>query len=1185
MKKDMRREFRRSLSRFLSITLIVCLGVGFFTGMKATAPSMVATVHDYYVKSNVMDYKLLSTAGFSDEDAEAVRKINGIGGVMPTYSVDVLAKVEDEDELSVYKIMALPEGKTEADKINQPRLLSGRMPETSGECVICKTNFDYDTYKIGDKVSINPKAGSTEVEEVLKKLEYEVVGIIDSPLYFSYDKGSSSIGNGKVNAYAMIPASEFLYARYTEMYVVLDFDHTEAGIYTEEYDAKVKDIYDEIDALGVERQKIFIKETESEISDAQDELDKKSKEAYEQLNNAKKQLDDAKKTLADALKKITDGWNQYNLEQNNYIQQITTAEREIADAKTQIINFKKQIADSEVQMKDARKKLDDGWVAYEAGVKECEDGRAQLTEAKAQLDEAQAQISAGQSEWLTGETTYLAGVAAYELAQVAHATKVSLHETKVNTAASTPELLKALLGLTDAQLAQEAAEIEQEAAELEAQAAELAAGKAELDAGQAELTAAQNEYTAGYRKYTTALSELNTAENLLKTSLNELESGETEYENGLVEIADGKQQIADGEKDIADAEKQLKEMKAEATKKFADAEKQLNQSQQEYNKGQAEYQEGLEQYETSYADTERQLSDGASQIAAAMSMIADISDDRWYIFSRDDAVANYTNFGQDTGRIDAIAAIFPVFFLIVAALVCLTTMSRMVEEQRTQMGTYKALGYSKRQIFKKYLTYALVASVVGGVIGQVICVAVFPRVITAAYEALYQLPPLIIEIPWDMVIISLAVGIACTVLVAFICCHKEIKSTTATLMRPKAPKAGRKTFLEKVPFIWNRFNFSYKITIRNLFRYKLRAFMTVIGITGCMALIVAGFGLNDAIAPIVDLQFGKNGIDNYDFTASMYEQYDAEEANKCQQELLQDPTIDSVMFARQIEIDVRSDKVNANLGNTYMMIPQNIDMLGDYITLKDSKSGAPVANVEGAVVITGKLAETCKVGVGDEIIINYDDKDYRISVAGIIKNYVYHYVYMSPATYKALFDKDATFNCFLCKTVDGTVDAEAILAKNTNFLTVIELNDMSKAMEDSLKGMYFVVAVLTVSAACLAVVVLYNLTNINISERIREIATTKVLGFTAKEANMYVFRENIIMTVVGLILGNLFGYVLAQVMINMVEVDMVVFSRTVKPMSYVYSTLITIAITFVVLLFMSKKIKKINMVEALKSIE
>ncbi|MDD6095727.1 MAG: FtsX-like permease family protein [Clostridia bacterium] len=1256
LSKDTAREFRKSFSRFLSITVIICLGVGFFSGMKAAAPTMKASAQESFDKGNMMDIELLSTIGFSAEDLDKVKDTEGVKEAYASYSVDVLAKLSGEKNFVCIKTT----GYSDKNPINRPELIEGEYPENRGECAICAKSLNGYEYKVGDVLTLDATAGKTNISEVLCDMEYTVVGIIDSPMYFSHNYGTTSVGDGNVYAYMVIPEEEFLYARFTEIYVTLDIDRSEVKIYSDEYESMVSEVSEKLAPIGAESIKAFKEEAEKQISDSEEEFNKQKDDAYEKLDETKNQLDDAKNQLSDALRKLTDGWDKYNAGYDEYIEQISEAEAQLRAQKNLIADYKRQLAasekeynEAEAELKAAREKLDKGRAEYNkgledynAGLNAYNDGIAQLANAKNQLDSAKAELDkartaldAGWAEYYSGEEKYKESEETLNAGKDEYSENLNtLDEMKAEYTAGTwndsgstcNEILRAnvtdelwiilnrptalaqlskklavagVISVYEIKLAEAKEQIDRGEEELAQAKSALDEAKKQLEDGEAEYISGKKQYDEGLAKYNKEYAEstekladakvrLESAKQTLQSSLTQLNKGEAEYKEGQeklaaaqARLADAKKQIADGEGQISDGEKKIESSKTAASEKFDVSKKELEDAQKKYDDGKKEYDEGLEQYENAKKDAELKLAEGAAQIQNAKSAFVELDDGKWYIFNRNDVVWNYSGLGQDADRIDAISGLFPAFFLIVAALVCVTTMTRMVEEQRSQMGAYKALGYSKIHILSKYLKYALAAGLAGGVTGQLICVQLFPGIIMKAYEMMYDFGKVKIVVPWHMLGISLLAGIGCTAFVAFLCCHKEVKTAAAQLMRPRAPKAGKKILLERIPFIWNSFNFSFKITLRNLFRYKVRFLMTVVGITGCMALIVSGFGLKNAIDPIVNLQYEK--ISDYDVIISLYEPYSEAQAEECKREMTaNDQSIDRLLFAKQLDITAKSESVpDEPMSHSYLFVPQNITDFEALQHLIDADTGETVKLSDGEAVITGKMAKTLSIDVGDRVTFTYDNTDYSVKVSGIVENYVYHYIYITPDTYKELFGDELTFNSLFASTLDGEVDSEEILLRNSNFLTATKISYICQTMDENFKSLYLVIAVLIVAASALAVVVLYNLTNINISERVREIATMKVLGFKREETDMYVFRENIIMTVIGIVFGNICGYMLCRLIINMVEVDMVVFSRVIQPASYIYSTLITVAITFAVFLLMKSKIRKIDMVEALKSVE
>lgn len=625
--------------------------------------------------------------------------------------------------------------------------------------------------------------------------------------------------------------------------------------------------------------------------------------------------------------------------------------------------------------------------------------------------------------------------------------------------------------------------------------------------------------------------------------------------------------------------------KAAALDQLAQAKEKLDAAERQYAAGLEEYNDGYAEYLDAFANAQSSIADGANRIKNIQSMFSEIESGKWYAFTRDDIIQSYAGFDQDSERIDAIAAIFPVFFLLVASLVCLTTMSRMIDEQRIQIGTYKALGYSSAQIAGKYMVYSATACVLGSVLGQLVCIQILPRVIIGAYNALYRLPDIEITVPWNMSLVSVFVALLCTVMVAFYSCYKELRTPTAALMRPKMPKSGRKIFMERWKKLWTKMTFSQKITARNLFRYKLRLVMTVLGISGCMALIVAGFGMRDGVNPIVDKQYGE--INRYKIMFTLSGELTREEADALGQRLSNDERLSDTLFSKIVSVE--ADQNGAVIRNVFVMAPRKIAHLERLITLRDPKSGETLELGDEGVIITDKLAQLLGVGAGDAVTFRVNEEPYTLPVRSVTENYIYHYIYMSPARYEQTFGKDLRFNSIACaesaKMTDFGGFVSDWLTKSGDILAIVNIDSARASFTETINSINIIILVMLISAGALAFVVVYNLTNINISERTREIATIKVLGFKHGETNMYIFRENFVMGAVGILFGGVIGYFLAQFMLRTVEADMVKFAGEIAAASYLYAGLLTAFYIVSVNLMMTKRMRGISMVESLKAVE
>ena len=586
--------------------------------------------------------------------------------------------------------------------------------------------------------------------------------------------------------------------------------------------------------------------------------------------------------------------------------------------------------------------------------------------------------------------------------------------------------------------------------------------------------------------------------------------------------------------------------------------------------------EGLSAYSDEYEALVNEVTDRIEDYASTQS-------GTWYIQDRS-GNPGYSDYSENTDRIAAVGDVFPLIFFIVAALVCLTTMTRMVEEQRIEMGTMKALGYGGWQIAMKYAVYAMSACISGGVVGAIIGFKLFPYVIMKGYSIMYYLGKL--ETPYraDIAFMAIAAMAVCTAAATFSACYASLKEVPATLMRPKAPKAGRRVLLEKIPFIWKKLSFTSKVTVRNLFRYKKRFFMSVIGIAGSGALLVTAFGLNDSIFGIIEKQFGD--IWQMDVQAYVYEAMPLADMQELLGKNPANDDFDSVMFCLDSQMECKNG--GRSQSGVHLLGVESAESMGGRVSLHNG--GTPVTLDDSGVVVTAKLAETLSIKAGDEINMRTGGEDHLMRVIGVADNYVYHYVYITAAYYETVFGKAMQYNGFMGNLKDGLTD-ETMDAMSTQLLsdsrmyTVRTIGSIYDSVWDSLSILNYVVLVLILGSGMLTFVVMLNLTNINIGERMRELATLRVLGFYDTEMYAYIFRENNALSVIGAFVGLLFGKIMHLFVIRTCEVDMVMFVRSAKPLSYVYAFALTIVFSLIVNLLMRPKVRAIDMVESLKSAE
>lgn len=1075
-RKVILREVRFSLSRFLAIFAIVALGVGFLAGLLAATPDMRLSVDDYYDRMNIMDVRVLSTLGLSEEDIAAIRQADGVEQVEPGYTADVLTNAMDAEDV-VTRVHSLPAG---GSALNQIKLVAGRLPEKPGECVMLKTKT-LTGVEEGDVIPLS--AENDDLTDVLAVEGFTVVGLVETPYYMSIEKETSTVGAGHVQLTLYAGEDSFAYPAYTEANVLVKGAKA-LNAFTDEYEAAVDTVQNALEDLGKTQAVVRFEEVKGEAED-------KLADARGELEDGRRELADGEKALADAKKKLSDG------------------EKELTDGKAALAEAKRKLADGEKELADQRAAYAAEIADKEKALRESEDkltaGKAALADAKKTLDETAAQIAQAEKT-----IAYLLSIGQTEQAA---ALQAQLDEQRPAYEA----------GL---------AAYDQQAGTLAASEKELTAGKAALAAGKAQ---AEKAFAAAQK-----------------------------------ELDDGAAEIARNEKKLADAQKELDDGRAE----IAANEKKLTDARQKLTDGQAEY-------DKAKAEADEKLADAKADIEDAEKKIADISEPEWYVLDRNTNVS-FASFGSNATKVEAIAKVFPIFFFLVAALVALTTMTRMVEEERTQIGVLKALGYTRGAIAFKYLLYAGAASILGSVFGLLVGFQVFPMVIWNAYRILYTLPELFTPFNVPYALAASLSAIACTMLATLAACMESLKENPARLMLPRAPKAGKRVFLERITPLWSRMKFTHKVTARNLIRYKKRFFMTVIGIAGCTALLLTGFGLRDSIGDIVGKQFGE--LYQYNLTASFKDE-DAPRADETVKAVLEDKSrVTDYLMTYQESGDLYAGNKTTE---ATLYVPESTSRLPDFIVMRERKSGKAVPFDGSGVLLTEKQAEALGVKAGDTLRVrNADGKSGEFRLAGIIENYVQGALYIPRELYEAAFGAPA-FTTLIGRTAGNTqADRDAVsaaLLKSDQVQSAMFTDDIKGSFADMVSNIDYIVIVLIISAAALAFVVLYNLTNINITERQKELATIKVLGFYDKEVSAYIYRETAILSIIGTLAGLVLGIFLHAFVVKTAEVDMVMFGREIKWLSYLLAAAMTMFFSFLVNLVMGRKMKKIDMVESMKA--
>ena len=1215
MQKDFWREIKHTKSRFFSMMILVALSVAFLSGLKATAPDMKHTGDDYLDSLHLADIQVLSTLGLTDEDIAALRAQGKIEDAEGEYVIDAFASSDSLD--AVVKVLSL------TDRVISDVLLrEGRMPERADECVVEENMLSLMSISIGDTITLTP---GDDLSDALAQDTYTVVGTVRSPVYLAVERGTSTLGSGTVKAYLYLPREAFTLDYYTAAYVRVS-GAAEMTAFYDEYDDYIDDVIDSLEDFSERRASLrhdeLVDEATEKLDDAQKELDDAKAEAD-------KELGDARKELADARRKLDDGWKEYD-----------DGKQELADSRVKLDDAKAELEDGEQEYADGVKKYDqavrdyekgqkdyaDGVKDYEKGAQQLADGADELEAGKEKLDEGQKQLDA------LGNTVAGALQNDPNYAGVTGGTIIDeLGRGDENTAAATD----AALDKMRAQLEGGIAQAQQGLAKIDAGIEQCDEGLARIDAALAELGEDQSEQAAAKRaalerqradtavqrsvlvqqrgEVSAQLSELQSQLAALSTvssgsiaaNKQQLDQGRADYESGKQQLSAGYRDLRDGKKELDKAKKELdeapqkladaKQELADARKelddgwkeyydgeeKYADGEKELADAYRELTDGEKDYREGLREYEDGKAEADEKIADAEEKIADARRKVADIESCEWYLFSRS-YNPGYTGYGQDAERMANLASVFPVIFFLVAALVCLTTMTRMVEEQRVQIGSLKAMGYSGLAISRKYLLYGLLPSLTGGVFGLVIGYILFPKMIFTAYQIMYQMPNIELRAYGGISAYSLLAAVACTTLATLWACLATLRETPASLMRPRTPKAGKRVFLEYIKPLWRKMSFTHKVTARNLFRYQKRFWMTVIGIGGCTALIIAGFGMRSSLLFTMSRQY--DDLFHYSAQVTLSSNVLPEERQAVEDFLAGDSRVVNDVPCTASSATV----ITSSYSTTAYVEVMEADEIGKVIDLLDYKTGEPITMEDTGVYIDQKLSELLKVSVGDTFFLDGDARG-DVTVAGIYEHYTGHFIYMTPSYYEQTLHADSEPNAYLMNfTSDDTDTCNAIFEKLLSLngvATTSRMRDTQDTYTHSMERVDFVVVIIILAAAALAMVVLFNLSNINITERQRELATIKLLGFYDKEVSAYVYRENIVLTVFGILMGCFMGHWLHIYLVRSTEIDLMMFGRQTAPSAYVYAAILTMLFSVLVNVLAHFKMKKIDMVESLKSAE
>ena len=1149
--KDIFRSIARTKARFISIIAIVALGISVFAGIKATAPDLKDTASKYFLDNNLMDVNVISTIGMTDTDIYEISQLSGVEAVMPSKFVDTLIEIDGKKILDVegaqYSCRAMSldldmlkaqrDGVNDAAFMNRVNLMEGTYPTKVGECLIdASAMTSSHPFKPGDIITL---VGDREnLANKLQTTQFKVVGTVQTPLYISVERGNTLIGSGKLGNYIYIPQENFVTDYYTNVFISVSgaFGYQ---TFSDSYRQLVAPVISSIEELARDRIPVRalslrteyapkVLNGEAELGTKELEFEQKLADGREQVEQIKYYAENGEAELAakraEYENSLSDAQKKLFSGTNEYNAGVAEYNKKLNE-----YNAAKAIADKHP---NARQEYADAVVALEEADKKITDRQKALDSAKNALEEVKS---------LQDPASLASLITSYFLAGADPDVIALLQQAQIEDLPVVVETLESLLATSEAQLG--------------AAKREYAAKKVLVDAA---------------------------GEDIKK--LDELDEAYIELKDAESKLSSGSSEIAMGELKLSMKQMELKYELAMAEEKLAQAKAQAATVDEEFAKIEADARQGLQS--------------AKYDLATAKALLTSLDTAQWIVSDRD-ALPGHVEYDQSADNMTAFSAVFPVFFFFIAAVVCLTTMTRMVEEERIQLGTLKALGYKGAAIAAKYLIYAVLASLIGSAIGLSVGFVLFPKAIYNAYSIMFTTPD--IELAFRMkyailgtVIVTLAVAAA-----TLLACRKELATCPAQLMRPKAPKKGKRVFLERVGFIWKRLSFSSKVTVRNLVRNKRRFTMTLIGIAGCTALLLTGLGLKDSISGVSKNQFGTDGVMMYDTQIVLKdEQESGKSGTAVLADIQKDTRIQNATLTYMKSLSGTSARTPDVVLPVSVVVPGENEQLSKFIKLQNRTTDEQYALGNEDVLITEKFASKTKTNVGDEILINRnDDTSVALKVTGVVENYAFHYVYISESLYEDTFGESPTYNFITAKLSDNIKAMEntnrdaqkttlaSDLMKRSDISVVVYTEQASKTFDNIVKGLDTLVLIFIVCAGALGFLVLYNLSNININERLRELATIKVLGFYDREVSSYIYRENILLVILGTGLGLLLGIPLHRFVINVAEVNIVMFGRSIDPSSMMIAAGVTVLFSIIVIVIMHQKLKKISMVESLKSVE
>ncbi|MDR1805173.1 MAG: FtsX-like permease family protein [Clostridium sp.] len=1177
--KDVMRTIGRSKARFFSVLAIVALGIAFFAGMNVTPDNMLKTADDYFLQTNLMDVSVISTAGITDGDIYAimtknkqvqsfmaVKTVDGLlymdgNGLVDidgsaftcraiSMNFDMVREFEERNpEYPNYKDGIVAENDT--SYINRLTLLEGKYPTLPYECLVDESALSTpDEFEIGKFITL--KGDRADLSQSLSVTTFKIVGIIRTPTYINFERGNTTIGSGKLGTFIYVPQETFIKPYYSQLYLTLNYTD---GLdpYGDEYKNYVANICKSVEGLAEERltirRAVLRNELTTKIADGQETLEEKRKETQEALDEAQKKLEEVEYYAANGDAILAEKTAEFESTLNAEQQKWYSSQGEYNE---KLEEYNNALA----QYLEAKKALDEN-PNYK---QDYYNAKTDLDNAAAQIKNAEQQISSMESMLSTvrGFLENLNQSSPWE------SIMSSMQSVGISTEIINQMKDATVMGMAEDALAYAEPQIQKYEEDLAAQKTQLSAAKV--------------EYARNYLKWLAsakdveALDQLTTLQAKLDEERKKLEAANNELTLGEVKLNVAQEK---GKNELLLAQQQIAEAKAAAPTARAT-----------YNKEKEE--------------AEAKLKDAEYELENAQETLDNLDKTKWIVAGRDELPGN-TSYQQNADNVKILGTVFPLVFFAVAAMVVLTTVTRMVEEERMQMGTLKAMGYEEGAIAWKYIFYALLAACIGSVVGLAIGFTALPEAVYAAFGIMFDMPPIELSFSWLWALLGFAIALVCSVGAALFACRREMRANPSTLMRPKAPKAGKRTIWERIPIVWNALNFTGKVTMRNLLHNKRRFITTFIGITGATALLLASFGLGDSVSAIVNKQYGDGGISRHDVQLVLRDPIEnpADTSSGLLGTLNSESRLGSVTPVCMKVLSAGSENaLDEPLQEVNVLVPADASRMGEISDLHDRRTKQPLYLSNTGVIVTEMFAQRANVNAGDDIFIhNSDGGDIKVRVTGIAENYTFNYIYMTQTVYEACFMQKPEYNMVYAQLSDelkAMGDEERNNQKGALSEALMDIDGISAVVyttqvvdqfNNIIKSLNYVILVFIIAAGALAFVVLFNLSNININERLREIATIKVLGFYDKEVSSYIYRENILLSLLGMAGGVVAGILLHKIVSGVVQINVVMLGQSIEWSSFLWALLLMTGFSVLVNVLMHRRLKKVSMVESLKSVE